>query len=155
MIRAKWALLGLIGILAAAGAQTLVGGKKTIPATFADGVAAATKEDAKTVERFLKAFAPAVTEQLLAGRTVEVPGLGIVRVVRVKEYRDLSGGVPTTIPARNYVEIVAAPELDKVANQPGVVPARTVEPYEFRVNPDHNPGMKTEGVKVPRTRIGR
>ncbi|MGL4553629.1 MAG: hypothetical protein ACRC33_20900, partial [Gemmataceae bacterium] len=72
-----------------------------------------------------------------------------------KAHTDLVGGIVTNIPARNNVEIVASPELDKIANDPGTVPARVVEPFEFRVNPDAAPGTRTDGIKVPRTRIGR
>jgi nucleoid DNA-binding protein len=120
-----------------------------------EGIVGETGQKAETVEKMLKAFGPAVTQQLLAGRVVELPGVATIRVVRVKEYTDLVGGIVTKIPARNYVEIVPAAELDKVANLPGTVPARVVEPYEFKVMPDANPGIKTDGIKVPRTRIGR
>jgi nucleoid DNA-binding protein len=153
MTRAKWALAALVCILIGVGAQ--VAGPKKVPATFQDSIVEETKQKADAVEKMLKAFGPAVTQQLLAGRVVELPGVATIRVVRVKEYTDLVGGIVTKIPARNYVEIVPAGELDKVANLPGTVPARVVEPYEFKVMPDANPGIKTDGIKVPRTRIGR
>jgi hypothetical protein len=90
--------------------------------------------------------------QLRAGKQVEVPGLGLFRIVRINSYRDLVNGVPAIVPARNYVEFVPTAEVAAIANAPGAVPARTVDGYEFRVNPNAAPGLKTEGTRVPRTR---
>jgi nucleoid DNA-binding protein len=153
MNHATWALLALVSILITAGAQVL--GTRKLPPTFQDGVAVRVKQEAKTVDEILKAFGPAVVEQLLAGRSVDLPGIATIRVVRVKEYTDLVGGIVTRIPARNYIEVVPTAELDRVANLPGTVPAPVVEPYEFKVNPDTVPGIRTDGIKTPRTRIGR
>lgn len=155
MFHSKWALAALVCILAGASAQVIVGSKPPLPATFRDGLITVTKEKGETVDKLLKAFGPTVTEQLLAGRTVELPGIAVIRIVRVKQHTDLVGGIVTTVLAKNYVEIVPATELQKVANDPGTVPAREVEPYEFKVMPDAAPGIRTDGIKVPRTRIGR
>jgi hypothetical protein len=152
MNRAKWALAALVCILIGVGAQVT---RPKVPGTFQEGIVGETGQKAEVVEKMLKSFGPAVTQQLLAGRVVELPGVATIRVVRVKEYTDLVRGIVTRIPARNYIEIVAAPELDKVANLPGTVPARVVEPYEFRVMPGVTPSLKADDIKVPRTRIGR
>lgn len=159
MNQAKWALAAFIcilaGVLTLGASAQIAPGRKAVPANFKAGVAAITKEKGPLVDKLLKALGPAATEQLRAGRTVELPGLGTLRVVRVAEHRDLVQGIPTTIPARNYIEFVPMADLERVANEPGVVPARTVEGWEFRVLPPGvNPGAKTEGIKVPRTRPG-
>ncbi|MBY0230899.1 MAG: HU family DNA-binding protein [Gemmataceae bacterium] len=151
MGKARWALLALLGVGLAL-AQTVVGGgKPKTPPSVKEGVADRTKYKEAAVEKMLKALGPAVSEQLAAGRTVELPGLGILRVVLVKEGKDIDrNGKPVIVPARRYVEFVAAADLDAAANAPGAVPAKTVEPYEFRVNPGHVPGTKTDGIKTPR-----
>ena len=50
------------------------------------------------------------------------------------------------------LEPVPAAELNTAANSPGAVPARTVQGYEFRVNPNAAPGNKVQDIKVPRSR---
>jgi nucleoid DNA-binding protein len=156
MGKVRWALASLLCVLAVgADGQTIIGGgAKKVPATFRDGVVVASKEKEATVDRVLKAFGPAVTEQLLAGRTVELPGLGVLRVVRIAAYKDLDGGRPITVPAKNYVEFVPTAEMDRVANLPGTVPARTVTGYEFKAIGDRQPSGKVDGIKTVRTRKG-
>lgn len=160
MNQAKWALAAFICILAGvlslgAYAQVSGVGSKKMPPTLKAGIVAITKDKEPVVDRLLKALGPAAIEQIRAGRTVELPGLGMFRVVRVAEHKDLVRGIPTNIPARNYIEFIPTADLERVANLPGAVPSRTVEGYEFRVLPPGvEPGMKTEGIKVPRTRPG-
>jgi hypothetical protein len=72
--------------------------------------------------------------------------------VRVTESRDLVGGRPAVIPARSYIEFLPAADLAASANAPGTVPARIVQSYEFRINPNASPGAKTEGARTPGTR---
>jgi nucleoid DNA-binding protein len=152
MARHRWALvIGALAVVAAFSLGQAVGSRR-LPANLKEGLVARTREAPETVDKLLKALAPAVGEQILAGRQVELPGLGSFRVVRIESYKDLDGGRPITIPARNYVEFVPTEELDGVSNQPGAVPARTVSPMEFRVNPWATPGMKTESIKTIRTR---
>jgi hypothetical protein len=79
----------------------------------------------------------------------------VLRVVRIAEHKDLVKGVPAVIPATNYVEFVPAADLVTAANAKGAVPAKTVEAYEFRVNPNHDPGLKAEPRKTNRSRAGR
>jgi nucleoid DNA-binding protein len=154
MKKAQLALLGLVGGLAlalgvTARAQVVTGG--TPPSLKAD-VVKNSKQREPIVEAIFKALGPAMRAQLAAGRQVELPGVGIFRIVRVSEYRDLVGGRPATIPARNYVEFLPAAELTAAANAPGVVPAKDVQGYEFRVNPNAASGQKTENRRVPGTR---
>lgn len=146
----KSALGGLVltlGMLVGVQAQTVVSpakaDKKEPPTTLKAGLVTGTKEKAETVDKLLKALGPAISEQLRAGRTVEIPGLGTFRVVRVDEYKDLVDGRPATIPAKNYVEFVPGGTLDKDANAPGAKPARTVQGYDFRINPHADAGIKT------------
>jgi nucleoid DNA-binding protein len=150
MRKAQWALAALIAALALT-AQAQVPGRKSVP-EFKTDVAKRASLKAKTVDKLLEALGPAMREQLRAGRQVEIDGVGIFRVVRINEYRDLVGGVPGTIPARNYVEFVPATELTAAANSPGAVPARTVDGYQFKVNPNSAPSGRTEVPKVPRSR---
>ena len=142
---------GLVVVLAV-DAQVTVAKKKAAPNLEA-GVVAASKEKKETVEKVIKALGPAIQEQLTAGRTVEIPGVGTFRVVKVEAYRDLVGGRPAVIPEKNYVEFVPSAALNTAANAPGAVPARTVPPAEFKVNPAANPGIREDGIKSPRTRI--
>lgn len=155
MYKARWALAALVCVLVGAWGMQANGqvGKPKAPATLKDGLVNGTGYEEEAVERFLKALGPAVTEQLLAGRRVEMPGLGTFQVVRVDAYRDLGpGGRPITVPARNYVEFIPSEGMDKVANQPGAVPAREVGAFDFIVNPGATPGIRTEGIKTIRTR---
>jgi nucleoid DNA-binding protein len=158
MRKTTWGLLGLGGLVAlmlalAADAQVAVQPKKT--PTLKEGIAKATKEKTATVEKILKALGPAASDQLTAGKEVELPGIGVLRVVRIAEHKDLIKGVPGTIPATNYVEFVPSEDLVAAANARGAVPSKTVEAYEFRVNPGHDPGLKAEPRKVSRSRAGR
>ena len=152
----KWKLLGLlaaltVGMLLTVDAQTITG-KKTTPPNLKAGLVAATKEKPDTIEKIFKALGPAVSEQLRAGREVELPGVGMLRVVRVAEHQDLVGGRPATIPAKNFVEFVPTGSLNTDANSPGARPSRTIEGYEFRVNPNSDPGIRTGSSRLPGTR---
>ncbi len=152
MVMARWAFVGVICVLAGSLAFGQVGAGRRPAASLKDGVVARSKEAPAAVDRMLKALGPSVEEQLLAGRQVEIPGLGTLRVVRIEAYKDLDGGRPIMVPARNYVEFVPTGDLDAIANMPGAVPARSVPGYEFRVNPSSTPGFKTDTIKTIRTR---
>lgn len=136
---------------ATADAQVAPGSPKKL-LTLKGAIAKEAKLKEETVERVLKAFGPAFEAQLRAGREVKLPGVGSFRVVRINEYRDLDGGRPVTIPAKNYVEFVADDGLNGAANAPGAVPSRTIEGYEFRVNPNSTQGIRTDGKRNPGTR---
>jgi nucleoid DNA-binding protein len=153
MRRAQLALAALIVALALTAQAQVPGGRK-VP-EFKSDVAQRANLKARTIEKVFDALGPALREQLRAGRQVEVEGVGIFRVVRINEYRDLVNGLPTTIPARNYVEFVPAAQLNTAANTPGAIPARTVEGYNFRVNPNSAPSSKVQDIKVPRSRGNR
>jgi nucleoid DNA-binding protein len=153
MRRAQWGLAALVALIVAVtfSARAQVPKDKNLP-EFKVAVAKQAKVKQKTSNKILDALGPVIQAQLKAGRPVEIPGLGTFRVVRVSAYRDLVNGLPTTVPARNYVEFVPSAELTATANSPGAVPARTVEGYQFRVNPNQAPSVKSADVKVPRSR---
>jgi nucleoid DNA-binding protein len=152
MRKAQWGLAALVLTLAAVASAQVPGAKAKKVPDFKEGIAKESKLKVKTVDQVLKAFGPAIQEQLMAGRTIDLPGVGTFRVVRVNAYRDLINGIPGVVPARNYVEFVPVTELNTAANAAGAVPARTVEGYQFRVNPNSAPGNKVEDLKVPRGR---
>lgn len=154
MLYAKWTLTGLVVVLAlvTANAQTNLGDRKSTPPNLKAGLVAATKEKEETVEKLLKAFGPAFSEQLRAGRDVELPGVGTFRVVRVGEHQDLVGGRPATIAAKNFIEFVPGGTLNADANSPGARPSRTIAGYEFRINPNIDEGMRTPGSRNIGTR---
>jgi nucleoid DNA-binding protein len=105
------------------------------------------------VDKLLAALGPAIRDQLAAGNQVEVPGLGVFRVVRVPQHRDLVGGRPATIPGSNNIEFLPAGTLVNAANGPGAVPAVTVPPFEFNPLPQQTPGQKVGNTRTPSSRI--
>jgi nucleoid DNA-binding protein len=152
MRKAHWGGLAVLLATLALTAQAQVTTDDRKVPEFKPDVARRAKEKRKTVDKIFNALGPAMRQQLSNGREVEIPGVGIFRIVRVNAYRDLVQGIPAVIPARSYVEFVPAAELNNAANAPGAVPARTVDGYQFRVNPNAASGLKTEGNRVPRTR---
>jgi nucleoid DNA-binding protein len=154
MKRAYGALAGLGGILVvlaltAEAQEVVTRPPPKPPGSFKSEIAKAAKLKEETVDQVFRALGPAFTAQLAAGRQVELPGIGTFRVVRVDAHRDMVGGRPVTIPARSYVEYAPAGDVNTAANSPGAVPARIVEGYEFRINPNPNPGIKTDGSRTP------
>ncbi|MFO0876695.1 MAG: HU family DNA-binding protein [Gemmataceae bacterium] len=156
----KYALAGLLvtltlGLVMSATAQSIVtpaANSKTLPSSIKESIAQETNYKSEAVEKMLKALAPAVSEQLRAGREVELPGLGMFRVVRIDEYRDLVNGRMTIIPARNFVEFVPTERLNQDANAFGARPSRTVEGWEFRANPNSIQGFRTPNTRNLGTR---
>lgn len=126
--------------------------KKTAP-NLKVGLMNATKEKEKTVDKILNGLGPALREQITAGKQVVIPGLGTFRVVQIEAHKDLINGRPAVVPAKSYVEFVPDGALDAAANSPTAVPARTVPPAEFRINPYTNPGQKTENTRSGRNRL--
>ncbi len=162
----RWTKFILAGVLAAFGlslvlhveAQT-VGGVKTLanppvpPPDLRSGLIAETKLDEKIIDKVLKALPKVASEQLRGGRSVELTGIGTLQVVRVTEYKDLVNGRPALMPAHNYIEFVPTEKMNQDANAPGAKPARVVEGFEFRINPNANPGIRTPSTRNPGGRI--
>jgi nucleoid DNA-binding protein len=108
------------------------------------------KED--DVNRVLQALGPAMRDELKRGGTVDLPGLGTFRVVRIAEHRDLRNGKVVTIPATNRVEFVGAEGLEGAANSPDATPAETVPAFQFITLPGQTPSQQTPRTRVPTTR---
>jgi len=146
--------VALISVIAITANAQVVNQKEKVAPDLKTGIARETKFKEATVEKMLKAMAPAIKEQLRAGRAVTIEGVGTFQVVRIDSYKDINrNGEPIIIPARNYVEFVPADGLDEAANAEGAVPARTVKGYEFKVLPTASPGQRIEGQRTQRTRI--
>jgi len=139
--------LGVLVIAVTASAQVV-----KAPGGLKDRVAKAAKLKPEDVEKMLKELGPAIRAELTAGKQVELPGVGVFRVVRIAEHKDLVGGRVTRVPATNVVEFVSGAELTNAANAPGAIPARTVPAFEYIPRPGETPGLKTEGLKTGRTR---
>jgi nucleoid DNA-binding protein len=133
-------LLGAFGL--AVSAEEPPGKKKEAPKTLEGRIAKATKFTEPDTQKFIQALGPAIREMLESGSTVEIPNLGTFRVVRIPEHRDLVGGRPATIPGSNYVEFLPTAGLVSAANGAGAVPAETVPPFEYIINPYQTPSMK-------------
>jgi nucleoid DNA-binding protein len=120
--------------------------------TLKGRVAASSKVSEENVAKVLDALGPAIRDKLANGETVELPGLGVFRVVRVPEHRDLVNGRPATINAANYVEFVPAGGLDAAANAAGAVPAETAPEFRYQPLPGQTPGLRTPEQRMPNVR---
>jgi nucleoid DNA-binding protein len=112
-----------------------------------------TKLSEEDVTKLLEALGPIVREQLANGETVELPGLGTIRVVRVPEHKDLVQGRPATITAVNNVEFLPVGEIVQAANAPGAVPAVTVPAFEYDPLPGQTRSQRAPYVRMPNDRI--
>ncbi len=112
----------------------------------------ATKLTEAQTQKFLAALGPAIRDLLQTGAQVEIPNLGMFRVVRVPEHKDLVGGRPATIAGSNYVEFLPTQELVNAVNSADTVPDETVPPFEYIINPYQTPGQRTGTTRNPGTR---
>jgi nucleoid DNA-binding protein len=157
---ARAALLSCLGLFLCltAPAQTVkVGANPKIKeapkqATLEGRIAAMSKVSEEDVAKVLRALGPAVTERLTNGATVEIPNLGVFRVVRVEEHKDLVYGRPATIAARQYVEYLPAGGLNDAASSDKAVPAASVPPFEYVLIGNEVPRTRVENTRVPGTR---
>jgi nucleoid DNA-binding protein len=101
------------------------------------------------VEALLRAFGDEAGRDLQAGETIVLPGLGILRVVRIAEYKDLRDGRPVTMPAHNMVEFLPETDLIDAVNQSNTQPSVTVPAFEFNPRPIPEPGQRTPGMRSP------
>jgi nucleoid DNA-binding protein len=127
-------------------------GEKKKEETFEQRVAKKAKVAEEDVLKTLQALAPIIKVELQNGRSVNLPGLGTFRVARVPQHRDMADGKVVNVAGRNYVEFLAAGDLDEAANADGVQPAVTVPPMEFNPLPGQTPSMKAGRTRVPATR---
>jgi nucleoid DNA-binding protein len=159
MRKAHWwglgALVGTLGLVVGATAQQVQrpGADKKQPATFEGRMLAATKLQEQDLRKFLTALGPAISASISSGQSVNVPGLGTFRVVRIPEHRDMAaGGRPIIVEPVNYVEFLPAGNLTSAANAAGAAPAVTVPQFQYVPLPDRVPGNRNPGARTPNTR---
>jgi nucleoid DNA-binding protein len=121
--------------------------------TLTGQIAAATKLEEADVAKVLKELGPAISARIANGEQVQMPGLGIFRVVRIPEHKDLVDGRPATIAAVNYVEFIPEQGIVNASNAPGAVPATVVPPFEYHPLKNQTPSQRVPDGKVPSTRI--
>ena len=121
-------------------------------ATLSSLVAKKTKLDEADVAKVLEALGPIVRDKLASGETIEFPGIGQIRVVRIPEHKDMVKGRPGVIAATNNVELIPTDEVVKAANSPTAVPAVTVPVFEFNPLPDQTQGLKMPSSRIPTNR---
>ncbi len=148
------ALLGTLGLLLGVADPALSqrAREREAPQTVKSRIVKETKLPEKDVQKMLNALGPAIREQLRTGAPVEMPGLGTFRVVRIPEHRDLVGGKPATVAGSNYVEFLPSGEVVGAANAAGAVPAETVPPFEYIVDPYQTPSMRIGTTREPGVR---
>jgi nucleoid DNA-binding protein len=156
MRKSQWlALIGLVGgmaLLLGVAGPALSQKAREGPQTLKERIASATKLPEADIQTMLAALGPAIRDHLRSGATVDLPGLGTFRVVRVPEHRDLVGGRPATVAASNSVEFLPTADLKGAANSGGAVPAVTVPPFEYIVNPNHAPSQRIGTTRQEGTR---
>jgi nucleoid DNA-binding protein len=123
--------------------------------SFAQKLAHSAKLTEEQATRFLDALSPVFQDELKAGKTIQIKGLGTFRVVRIAEHKDmeLGTGRPITVPASNTVEFVSTNELDAAANSANAKPAETVLPFQYNPLPGQTPSQKVGRTRVPPQRI--
>jgi nucleoid DNA-binding protein len=151
-----WALALLTATLAAilsvatpVQSQRLVTPRQTVPAL----IARQTRIAEEDVVKVLEALGPVIREKLANGETIDLPGLGQFRVVRIPEHKDMApGGRPITIAAVNNVEFLPVGDMVQAANAATAAPAVTVPQFEYNPLPDQTKGIRTPNVRAPSSR---
>jgi nucleoid DNA-binding protein len=149
---ALFALLATLGLVLTLPDPAQSQRPQATPQTLKARIVASTKLPEADVQKMLTALGPALRDQLKQGAPVDVSGLGVFRVVRIPEHRDLVAGRPATVAASNYVEFLPSGELINAANSGATAPAETVPPFEYIINPYQTPGMRTGTTRDPGTR---
>jgi nucleoid DNA-binding protein len=145
-------LLAAFGLVFAVAAQAQAPKRATANLPLSKRLANETKLKEEEVEKVLKALGPAISDALARGQTVDMPGLGTFRVVRVPEHRDLLNGRPATVAGSNNVEFLPVADVARAANTAGAVPAETVPPFEFVPLPDQVKGQRVGSTRMPNVR---
>jgi nucleoid DNA-binding protein len=125
--------------------------------TLAQKVARGARLSEDNANRFLQALGPAIRDELASGKTVNLPGLGTLRVVNIPAHKDMTvggrtGGTPFIAPTVNNVEFLPSAELSSAANAKTAVPAAVVPPFQYVPLPGQTPGQKMGRTRVPQTR---
>jgi nucleoid DNA-binding protein len=126
--------------------------KESEAGTLPQKIAKATKLKEEDATKFFQALGPAIAEELKSGKEVTVPGLGLFRVVRIPEHRDLQNGQPVTVPAVNTVEFMPEGTVTTAANSESAKPSETVPPFQYILLPGQTPGQKAARNRVPAQR---
>jgi nucleoid DNA-binding protein len=155
-MRNKWLLAGgvvaTLAILGLGFAGGVVYSQRQEIAALEQQVARRAGVAEATVIRVLKAFGPVAVGELKKGNELTLGGLGVLRVVRVAEHRDLRNGRPVVIPAVNYVEFVPTADLASEANDAAVRPNETVPEFKYTPLPNQTPSQRTGKIRVPPVR---
>jgi nucleoid DNA-binding protein len=155
----KWAVIGVLG--AAAGllafaspalSEKLTAKDKQKAVTIPGRISLQTKVPEEDVAKVIEALGPAIREHLANGEVVELPGLGVFRVVRIPEHRDLINGRPAVVAGVNNVEFVANGVLVDAANAAKAVPQETVPPFMYNVLPDQTKSLRAPDERMPNVR---
>jgi len=153
--RRSWKLAGLlsagalIGLLVPAAWSQLVA-KRDLPLSAA--IAERAKVDEKDVLKMLEVLGPIVRDKLASGQTIDIPGLGAFRVVRVPGHKDLVDGRPASLTEFNTVEFLPEGQIVEAASAKGAVPAVTVPVFEYNPIPGQTPGQKAPNTRAPNVR---
>jgi nucleoid DNA-binding protein len=156
MRKSQWlALVGLVGgmaLLLGVAKPALSQKPPEARQTLKDRLVSATKLPETDVQKMLTALGPAMRDHLRSGGQLELPGLGTFRIVSVPAHRDLVAGRPATVGASNNVEFLPSADLKSAANAAGAVPAETVPPFEYIVDPYHVPSQRIGTTRQTGTR---
>src|SRR5712692_6955095 len=147
MRNARWLalaiLLGAMGLVAGQSTTKSAKPRDTKGDAIPQRIAKETKLTEEQVNKVWTAIGPAIRDDLHRGKSVDVPGLGTFRVVRVAEHKDMvAGGRPVVVPAFNTVEFVGTIEVADGVNAEGVSPAVEVPAFQYIPNPYQTPGQK-------------
>ncbi len=155
----KWAAVGMLGATAGllafvspALSEKLAAKDKQKAATIPGRISLQTKVPEEDVVKVIEALGPAIREHLANGEVVELPGLGVFRVVRIPEHRDLIDGRPAVVPGVNSVEFVPTGGLVGAANAAGAIPQETVPPFQYNPLPDQTKSLHAPEDRMPNVR---
>lgn len=153
--RALTALVGILAIVLVLAGPAL--SQRPAPGakggTLTSRLAASAKITDEQAQTVLKELPNIIRERLAAGEVVEVPGLGVFKVVQIPEHKDLVQGRVATIAAQNYVSFSPTGSLASAANSPSARPAAEVPNFLFTPLPDQVQSQKTPYIRQPNTRI--
>jgi nucleoid DNA-binding protein len=117
--------------------------------TLSQQLARSTKLKEEDVIRLLSALGPAIQEELKRGKEVSLAGLGMFRIVRIAEHRDLRDGRPVIVPATNTIEFLPDNGVVESANSAAAQPQETVPAFQYNPLPGQTPGQKMGRTRVP------
>ena len=155
---ARWlalaVILGTMGLVAGQSTTKSAKPRDTKGESISQRIARDTKLTEDQVAKMWNAIGPAIRDDLRRGKSVDVPGLGTFRVVRVAEHKDMiAGGRPVVVPAFNTVEFVGSIEVSDAISAEGVVPSVEVPAFQYNPRPNATPGQKQGRTHAPGQRV--